>query len=143
MPRYSQGSVREANERLIEHKPINVSDEQRHKDRIDGFKLYFELLKHVATVSTGSVVIIATLIDRMFKSPSFKFLIALSFTGFFIAIGMAAFGMAGYAAKVRYSNPRNDESIKNMGMTSTVCCIVGFAIGISSLIAFALINLYS
>lgn len=85
----------EAEERLVDHKPLQISDEQRHRDRIDGFKMFFDLLKQVATLSTGSVILVATLVERLFPQPKAKVWIAVSLVSFLVGLGSAVFGMAG------------------------------------------------
>ena len=143
MRSFSSNAIREAEERLIEHKPVDLSDEQRHRDRINGFKLYFDLLKQVTTLATGSAILVATLVDRLFHDPKAKVLIATSLVGFLIALGFAVFGMAGYAAKVRHSNPRSFEEVRDMGSTSTAVALSGFVIGVASLALFAVFNLFT
>lgn len=140
MRNLSSNAAREAEERLIDHKPLQISDEQRHRDRIDGFKMYFDLLKQVTTLSAGSAILIATLIDRLFPTPKAKLLIAISLVGFLVALGAAVFGMAGYTAKVRFSNPRNYEEIREMGLNSTVLSLTSFVVGVSALAIFAVLN---
>jgi hypothetical protein len=134
-------AVQEAEERLLDHRPLQISDEQRHRDRIDGLKMYFDLLKQVTTLSAGSAVLIATLVDRLFPAPKAKLLIAFSLLGFLLALGAAIFGMAGYAAKTRFSNPRNYDEIRDMGIGSTATTLVSFVVGVGSLAVFAVINL--
>lgn len=136
----SSNAVREAEERLIDHKLLQISDEQRHRDRIDGLKMYFDLLKQVTTLSAGSAILIATLIDRLFPSPKAKLLVAISLVGFLVSLGTAIFGMAGFAARIRFSNPRNYEEIREMGLTSTVLSLSSFVVGVAALATFAVLN---
>jgi len=132
---------REAEERLADFKPIEITDDQRHRDQIDGFKLYFDLLKQVTTLSTGSAILIATLVDRLFHEPKWKGFVALSLLGFLVALGFSVAGMLGYASKVRLSNPRSYEEVRDRGLASSVIALMGFFVGIASLALFASLNL--
>lgn len=134
---------REAEERLADFKPIEITDDQRHRDQIDGFKLYFELLKQVTTLSTGSAILVATLVDRLFHEPKGKILVALSLLGFLVALGFSVFGMLGYASKVRLSNPRSYQEMRDHGLTSSAVALMGFLVGIFFLAVFATVNLLS
>ena len=117
---------REAEERLADFKQLNITDDQRHRDQIDGFKLYFDLLKQVTTLSTGSAILVATLIDRLFHEPKSKILVAASLLCFFLSLCASVIGMLGYASKVRLSNPRNRDDVREMGLSSSVAAIAGF-----------------
>jgi hypothetical protein len=139
--RVQTNTSREAEERLVDFKQLQISDEQRHRDRVDGFKMYFELLKQVTTLATGSAILVATLVDRLFHEPKAKLLVAVSLCGFLVALGFAVFGMAGYAAKVRFSNPRSYEDVRDMGSTRSGVALVGFVAGVASLALFAVLNM--
>jgi len=134
---------READERLADFKPIEITDDQRHRDQIDGFKLYFDLLKQVTTLSTGSAILVATLVDRLFHEPKGKILVAASLLGFCLSLCASVIGMLGFASKVRFSNPRNRDDVHGMGLNSSVAAIVGFLAGIFFLAVFATENLLS
>ena len=47
--------------------PTSPSDEQRHKDKIEGAKTFYDLFKHVTTLSTGSLLLMSTLLKRKEK----------------------------------------------------------------------------
>lgn len=132
---------REAEERLVDFKPIEITDDQRHRDQIDGFKLYFDLLKQVTTLSTGSAILVATLVDRLFHEPKGKVLVAVSLLGFLVALGFSVSGMLGYASKVRLSNPRSYQEVRDRGLLSSAIAVVSFFVGIFFLAVFATVNL--
>jgi hypothetical protein len=47
---------REAEERLADFKQLDITDDQRHRNQIEGFKLYFDLLKQVTNGFRAQVV---------------------------------------------------------------------------------------
>ncbi len=78
-----------------------------HADDIrESFKLAFESVKHLTTLSAGSLALFATFLDRIFPSPGkldneVKVLIGTSFASFILSLVLAAFSMWRIAGLVR------------------------------------------
>ena len=130
----------ESEERLVGFKPIQLSDEQRHRDRIDGLKLFFELLKHVTTLATGSIVVVATFVDRVFREPKFKVFFGASLICFLVALALAVIGMLGFAARIRLSNPMYREDSREIGALNAAIAMTAFVTGAVSLALFTFLN---
>jgi hypothetical protein len=54
--------------------------------QIESRKLQADYLKHLTTLSTGSIVIISTFMEKLFRAPSWKLLVAMSLGGFTLCI---------------------------------------------------------
>jgi hypothetical protein len=78
-----------------------------HADDIrESFKLAFESVKHLTTLSAGSLALFATFLDRIFPSPKdldneVKVLISISFASFILSLVLSAFSMWRIAGLVR------------------------------------------
>lgn len=59
---------------------------QENEDRIlESLKLDHETFKHLTTVSTGSILILAAFLEKSFKEPELKWLIPLTFLALIVA----------------------------------------------------------
>jgi len=59
---------------------------QETEERVlESLKLDHETFKHLTTVSTGSILILATFLDRLAKAPELKWLIPLAFAALMVA----------------------------------------------------------
>jgi len=100
----------------------------------------FDYLKHFTTLSSGSVLLLATLLDKVIKSPRCSYLIYFSIIGFLISIIGA---MATYTFGIsKLANP-NDKSQgwqETLGGLGILMTWVGFLIGIISIGIFTIMN---
>jgi hypothetical protein len=67
--------------------------ENEHDIHIEVNKLYYDFLKHLATLSTGSIVILASIIGSVFKNPEWVMLVVYVFVLLSISIVSSALGM--------------------------------------------------
>lgn len=61
--------------------------------KIETYKLTFEALKHVTTLSSGSILLLITLFEKVFKQAPPKIHVLLSFGGFFASIFFSVVAM--------------------------------------------------
>jgi putative intracellular protease/amidase len=120
-------------------KSTKISEEQRHKDHIDGLKTFFETLKHVTTLSAGSILLLATLLEKIFKTPSWRPLIAVIFLFFAVSLIFSVFGMWSAAHFIRASG-EDEVDIARLSMACAIGSLGGFLFGFVALIAFSLKN---
>ena len=114
--------------------------EVRH---VEATKLLFDLFKHGTTVSTGSILILVTFLEKLFKFPVYKWLIAVSFLGFTISIVTSLLVMLLFAAMTRKPfHEKDDKSVVNTLVGSFIGDSLSFIVGIISLVIFSLINFY-
>jgi hypothetical protein len=106
---------------------------------VEYYKATQDYFKHLTTLSTGSIVLIATFLDRVFAQPKGKFLAILSIIGFVISV---------IACVIEQTITLMDKpGAKRMvwwttaGGVSIVFAWTGFLLGIISLSIFAIRNL--
>ncbi len=61
--------------------------------KIETYKLTFEALKHVTTLSSGSILLLITLFEKVFKTAPLKIHVLFSFGGFFASIFFSVVAM--------------------------------------------------
>ena len=110
-----------------------MSDDLK-KDRADMFKSLFEFFKHLTTLSSGSILLVLALADKLTKSPEapraiFRALIPLS-----VSMVASVFCMAILAFHSTGDKP-SDKSVNYLGLGMAASGI-GFCGGIA-LIALA------
>src|SRR5260370_40680631 len=54
--------------------------------RIEGSKLFHETVKQLITISSGSILVMFALLEKVFSSPRWRVLLAIAFVGFLICI---------------------------------------------------------
>ncbi len=59
---------------------------KQEKANEESFKLGYDLFKHITTLSTGTLLILITFLEKLFQNPSWKFLVSVSFVSFIITI---------------------------------------------------------
>lgn len=120
------------------------------KLRMEEDKAWFEFHKHMTTLNTGVIVIIATLVEKVFTNISTGSFgtISLAFYAFLGSITMSAIGLGYHMPSLRLARPReiNKRSVgivyflKYAKVFLFTASLLGFLLGIFFFIAFALGN---
>ncbi|CAN5170235.1 hypothetical protein BH23BAC1_BH23BAC1_23080 [soil metagenome] len=108
----------------------------KEKTLEEGNKLFYDVFKHLTTLSTGSILILVAFLENLFVNPQYKFLIAISLLCFIINTVGAARMMFFQAHAVMSLK----ESTDKMGKVSFMVTVSSFLIGITSFVVFALLN---
>lgn len=122
----------------------NSSDAERDPALYsDYWKQTLEYLKYVVTLSTGAIGIIASLLEKLFTAPLWKWAVVSAVLGFMVAVVGA---MTMYTLFLVHERPENREVdapdwVKIVGGTSALAMWAGFLIGVLSLGVFAIKNL--
>lgn len=144
----------------INHNKVVEQSNSEHepKDRSplienpDLYKSVFDFLKHMTTLSTGSIVLITT-IDKLFVQPSWTILIGIALIGFVTSIiaSMIAFHTGLLMFPGRLPSAKNDKEnlvrarhIETLLFVSNISFFftwTGFLVGISLVAAFTFLNL--
>jgi hypothetical protein len=104
-------------------------------------KLYFDSMKHLATLNTGSILLLVTFLDRLFSNPRWKALIAVTLGSFAFSILCSISSMLQAANYVKHPGQQGDLEVKIKDWTHYLA-LVAFLVGLSSLILFAFRNFY-
>ncbi len=60
----------------------------------ESIKLLYDLFKHITTLSTGILLILIAFLEKLFQTPTAKFLVGISFACFTITIIFSLITMA-------------------------------------------------
>lgn len=106
---------------------------------LEGQKLFFEALKHLTTLSTGSILLIVTFVEKLFVEPQWKSLIPITLIAFVLSTIAALVSMLAVSFAVRDAN-RGRLLFYYGGWTSLYVCYVSFLVAMSCLVGFAVKN---
>jgi hypothetical protein len=107
---------------------------------VEVYKASIDYAKHLTTLCTGLIVILAAFVEKVFSTPIWKALVAVSIVGFTISILCGVFVHRTLAHSMAAGGkpvPGTDLAGKAL-----VWMLFWFAIGILSLAVFAVRNLY-
>jgi hypothetical protein len=68
------------------------------KSQQESFKLLFEVYKHITTLSSGTILILTTFLEKLFKNPKAAQLVPFSISCFLLSIIFSLLIMAHLAA---------------------------------------------
>jgi hypothetical protein len=112
--------------------------------QIEWVKNTLEYLRHLTTLSTGAVLLLATFLEKVFPQPKSRGWIVTSLVSFMVAIVacVIAYSVALYMSMAVRDNPQKGDS--EAMITFVALCIVWFSflVGMSSLTVFAVKNLF-
>ena len=105
---------------------------------IERYKSIFDYLKHLTTLSTGSIILISAFLEKLFVKPNWKFLVAIALGSFMTSVVAAvvthtilAFDFPGDT-----ESPDLPKWANKLGDVSLVTTWTGFLVGIISLAIF-------
>jgi hypothetical protein len=118
-----------------------MSDRQ-FKRKLESYRAERDFYKHLTTLSTASVVLIATFLVKVFPNPEWRELVNVSLSGFAVSVvGCAVM----YALAVLDTDSELSLHAQMptqwVGWLPITAGLGGFFIGIASLAAFAIHNL--
>ena len=111
----------------LEREVLAVS---KKKSRADAFKQVFDLLKHMTTLSSGSILLLLTFLEKILHGVSPGMSIRVAFIGFCVCILFALVNMF-FLSLHREEEISNGEV--NFFAYTLMIAVMGFAIGIFSL----------
>ncbi len=110
---------------------------------IEVYKIEFEYLKHLTTISTGSILLIVAFLEKIFKNPESKFLIAISLCCFLGSISLCAFSQLTIIEKASERvNLKLVKTVQNWTVGLLFGALFSYVIGIICLVSFGLKNLF-
>ena len=109
-------------------------------NRTEHYKVVFDYLKHITTLSTGSILLMATFVDKLFVSSEWKILAKFSISGFMICILAATLSYTLAIIDLRLSVKSNEFLDVLLGF-AIITIWFSFLLGVFSLAIFAWINI--
>ena len=118
-----------------------LSDRQFQR-KLESYRAERDFYKHLTTLSTASVILIATFLEKVFPNPEWKELVNISLSGFAVSVvGCAVM----YALAVLDTDSElslhAQMPTRWVGWLPITAGLGGFFVGIASLAAFAIHNL--
>jgi hypothetical protein len=112
-----------------------------NKDNHEGEKLYFDSMKHLTTLNTASIVLLVTFLEKLFRQPRCRALVALALGSLAFSILCSVSSMLQSANYIKHSGQVRgfEEKIKTV---IYYLSLIAFVIGILSLVLFGLLNLF-
>lgn len=117
-------------------------DNQQFQRNLASYQQEQEFAKHLATLSTGSIVLIVTFLNDMFVQPEWKSLIGVSIVSFLTSIvgTLVHYLCSILSVEVGPKSPKMKDWI--LLVFVLLSSLGGFLLGITAFVAFALKNLY-
>ncbi len=108
------------------------------------FKLVSDYLKHLTTLSTGSIVLLAAFLERLFVQPRWRPSVVIALCGFMVSVVASVVAYTYVIYKFPVSDSDSDDTTIS-GQTwwgvSILATWIGFLVGVVSLVVFAVKNL--
>lgn len=109
----------------------------------EGRKLYYDLFKHLTTLSSGSILLLVAFKEKLFPDSAvieWNDLMGIAFFLFLLCIVSSVFTMGSYAAAV--VDPSEASSIGDTSIIAVGVSTLSFLGAFVALTAFAMKNLY-
>lgn len=110
--------------------------------QMERYKLLTDYLKHLTTLSTGSILLLAAFLEKIFHNPSYKSFVVLSLTGFMISVVASIIAHTYAIIDFPGDEPTFRREQANIGSYALLIAWLGFLVGVACLTIFAMINLF-
>lgn len=106
----------------------------------ESWKLRYDTYKHLTTLSTGSILLLVTFLEKLFTRPLWKGLVIAAFCMFFLAI-LASFSVMNMVVSfIREGETGQRDERQSLALIRVA--LFSFLLGVVSLIIFAVKNLF-
>ena len=116
-------------------------DNEKRKQEMEGHKLDHDTYKHLTTLSTGTILILATFMEKFFQQPKWRILIGAIFVNLMISVLASVIAMFCISYDMAEGGETSELSPRFQGVIVLLSC-GGFLLGIMSFVAFALRNFF-
>ncbi|MGB8682931.1 MAG: hypothetical protein WCD12_08615 [Candidatus Binatus sp.] len=114
--------------------------EHDKSDAVESIKFVADYLKHLTTLSTGSLLLISTFLEKFFARPLWKPCVIVALSSFLVSVIGAALALTALAAMIEDPLDYFSDSGLAFGF-GLIATWAGFLVGIISFAAFAIKNL--
>jgi hypothetical protein len=109
---------------------------------IEFHKSFYEYLKHISTLSTGSILLLAAFLEKLFLQPEWKFLVGVSIGGFLVAVISTVISYTLFLFHFPGRRIEQDQWEEKVFTSSVLIAWLGFLTGVIALAFFILRNLF-
>lgn len=110
--------------------------------KMERYKLITDYLKHLTTLSTGSILLLAAFLEKIFPNPSGKMLVIVSLVGFMISVVASIVAYTYAILDFPGDGPRMTRTSTIAGGSALMAAWLGFLAGVASMMIFAIVNLF-
>jgi len=103
----------------------------------ESHKLVYDIFKHITTLASGTIIVLATFIEKVFKTPVWIPLVVITFVGLILAVASALAAMTFMAKQVR--NPVVVDQA-HWAVKATALCVGSFLMALICLTIFTIRN---
>jgi len=108
-----------------------------HPSKGDQYRALCDYLKHVATLSAGSILLVATMLEKMFAQPSSRGWVSLAVGSFLVSLMASSVAFLMVAVMFPRANAKTpNETEKTMMAGAVILTCAGFVIGVASIAFF-------
>jgi hypothetical protein len=126
---------------FVETAPGGMTDEEADASRLEQRRALHDFLRHLMTLDAGALVLVATLIEKVFAQPLQRNLVGVSIAAFFVSLlcgGVACLVLLAHAPRV--GALRMPSSDRRTAVVTAVSTWLGFLVGVAALGWFFLVN---
>jgi len=106
----------------------------------EGGEQFFDYLKHLTTLSTGSILLEVAFLEKVFSHPKWKACAVISLLSFMISV-MASIVVYWHSLMMTFSALGKTDIRRILLLVGLIFTFSGFVLGIVSLTVFAIANL--
>ncbi len=126
---------------MIRHNsPVQSFEEQEHQRTLEFHKTVHDYFKHMATLSTGSILLIVTFLEKLSKQPRWTWLVAAAICAFAVCVVSTIVAQVGNMEMLKQEE--GDESWLTLNLTGYGMLVtwISFIAGVLSLVVFGVVN---
>ena len=124
------------------NEPSN-SKREWHSSDGEFFKSIYDHLKHVATLTTASILLLSTFLERVFKEPHHSWLVGLSLGALFVSLVASIVSYGAFLLSFPRPAVEPDTTLKLTSVAGLMLMWVCFVVGVGAIAAFFLVNWYA
>jgi hypothetical protein len=117
---------------------------EEEKKLAEESKLLHDYLKHLSTLCTGSILIIAAFLEKIITHPAWKFLVAVSIASFLVSV-VGTVAAQTFALSTMHEEGGDGTVVSIVSIfvapVALIAAWAGFLVGIVSIGVFAIKNL--
>ncbi len=113
---------------------------KKHERHLEARKLIHDYLKHLATLSTGSILLIVTFLEKISAQPRWTWLVAVAIVSMASSVIATLVAQAGNLDSL--TETEEPDELSNFTFFSMLVCWCGFGLGIISVVVFGVANIF-
>ena len=112
----------------------------------DAFKQFYDISKHLTTINTGAIVILATFFSKSFIVTFANWLVIVCVIAILLSLIFCVVGMVSETVSMTMTNPQHYtikqfEKVTSITVVIFIISFICFVFGIMSLGAFVIVNI--